>query len=76
MKQFYTAPTLIRALIGAGDQYLAGHDKSSLRVLGSVGEPINPVAWHWFHKVTAALAPPALPSGLLPHSSNGSAPHH
>ena len=51
VKQFYTAPTLIRALIGAGDQYVSGHDKSSLRVLGSVGEPINPVAWHWFHKV-------------------------
>ena len=46
---FYTAPTAIRALMAAGDQYTQGHDLSSLRVLGSVGEPINAEAWHWYH---------------------------
>lgn len=51
VKQFYTAPTLIRALIGAGDDHVMKNDKSSLQVLGSVGEPINPQAWHWYHEV-------------------------
>lgn len=46
---FYTAPTAIRALMAAGDHYTEGHDLSSLRVLGSVGEPINEEAWHWYH---------------------------
>ncbi len=46
---FYTAPTAIRALMAAGDQWTEGHDLSSLRVLGSVGEPINAEAWHWYH---------------------------
>jgi len=48
---FYTAPTAIRALIKAGDEWPAAHDLSSLRVLGTVGEPINPEAWMWYHKV-------------------------
>ena len=47
---FYTAPTAIRAFIKAGDQFPAAHDLSSLRLLGSVGEPINPEAWNWYHK--------------------------
>ncbi len=47
---FYTAPTAIRALMAAGDQYTEGHIFSSLRVLGSVGEPINAEAWHWFYE--------------------------
>lgn len=47
---FYTAPTAIRALMAAGDQWTEGHDLSSLRVLGSVGEPINAEAWHWYHE--------------------------
>jgi len=47
---FYTAPTAIRALIKAGDQWPAKHDLSKLRVLGTVGEPINPEAWMWYHK--------------------------
>ena len=47
---FYTAPTAIRAFMKWGDQYPAGHDLSSLRLLGTVGEPINPEAWMWFHK--------------------------
>jgi acetyl-CoA synthetase len=48
---FYTAPTAIRAFIKWGDQHPNGHDLSSLRVLGSVGEPINPEAWMWYHTV-------------------------
>jgi acetyl-CoA synthetase len=47
---FYTAPTAIRAFMGWGDQYPAKHDLSSLRLLGSVGEPINPEAWIWYHQ--------------------------
>jgi len=47
---FYTAPTAIRALIAQGDEFPAKYDLSSLRVLGSVGEPINPEAWNWYHK--------------------------
>ena len=45
----YTAPTAIRAFVRWGDQYPAGHDLSSLRLLGTVGEPINPEAWIWYH---------------------------
>jgi acetyl-CoA synthetase len=47
---FYTAPTAIRAFIKAGDHFPAAYDLSSLRLLGSVGEPINPEAWNWYHK--------------------------
>jgi acetyl-CoA synthetase len=46
---FYTAPTAIRSLMGFGDEVLEGKDLSSLRVLGSVGEPINEEAWQWYH---------------------------
>ena len=45
---FYTAPTAIRALMQKGDEFAEGHDLSSLRVLGSVGEPINEEAWNWY----------------------------
>jgi acetyl-CoA synthetase len=48
---FYTAPTAIRACIKWGHEYPDKHDLSSLRLLGSVGEPINPKAWLWYHKV-------------------------
>lgn len=48
---FYTAPTALRALIREGDAPVKRHDLSSLRILGSVGEPINPEAWRWFHTV-------------------------
>ena len=48
---FYTAPTAIRALMKLGDEIPAHYDLSSLRLLGSVGEPINPEAWMWYHKV-------------------------
>ncbi len=48
---FYTSPTAIRALIRQGDQWPNAHDLSSLRLLGSVGEPINPAAWEWYYRV-------------------------
>ncbi len=48
---FYTAPTAIRALKKHGDEYPQAHDLSRLRLLGSVGEPINPEAWMWYHQV-------------------------
>ncbi len=51
---FYTAPTAIRAFIKWGDEWPNKHDLSSLRLLGSVGEPINPEAWMWYHKVIGA----------------------
>ena len=46
---FYTAPTAIRSLMGFGDEHIACKDLSSLRVLGSVGEPLNEEAWHWYN---------------------------
>ena len=48
---FYTAPTAIRAFMKWGENHVRKHDISSLRILGSVGEPINPEAWHWYHRV-------------------------
>ena len=48
---FYTAPTAIRALMKLGEEYPNKHDLSSLRLLGTVGEPINPRAWEWYHEV-------------------------
>jgi acetyl-CoA synthetase len=48
---FYTAPTAIRAFVKWGDQWPKGRDLSSLRLLGTVGEPINPEAWMWYHEV-------------------------
>ena len=48
---FYTAPTAIRALMGQGRKFVDQYDLSSLRVLGSVGEPINPEAWNWYNEV-------------------------
>ncbi len=48
---FYTAPTAIRALMGAGDDLVKKSSRKSLRLLGSVGEPINPEAWEWYHRV-------------------------
>ncbi len=47
---FYTAPTAIRALMGAGAEYVEKADLSSLRLIGTVGEPINPEAWQWYHR--------------------------
>ncbi len=50
VNQFYTAPTAIRALMGQGEKFVEGSDLSSLRLLGTVGEPINPEAWTWYHR--------------------------
>ena len=49
VNQFYTAPTAIRALQSFGDKFLEGYNLSSLKVIGSVGEPINEEAWNWYH---------------------------
>ncbi|MBT3343077.1 MAG: acetate--CoA ligase [Gemmatimonadetes bacterium] len=48
--QFYTAPTAIRAIAAAGEEYPAKYEMPSLRILGSVGEPINPEAWRWYYR--------------------------
>jgi len=48
---FYTAPTALRAIMREGDEWAGRHDLSSLRILGTVGEPINPEAWMWYHNV-------------------------
>ena len=48
---FYTAPTAIRQLMGQGDGFVASTGRASLRLLGTVGEPINPEAWEWYHRV-------------------------
>ena len=48
---FYTAPTAIRQLMGQGDDYVTNTSRASLKLLGSVGEPINPEAWEWYHGV-------------------------
>ena len=54
---FYTTPTAIRLLMKYGEDWPGKYDLSSLRVLGSVGEPINPEAWEWFHRVTGSDKP-------------------
>jgi len=51
VNQFYTAPTALRALMGQGNSFVEGSDLSSLRILGTVGEPINPEAWNWYNEV-------------------------
>jgi len=51
VNQFYTAPTAIRALMGQGNEFVDKCDLSSLKLLGTVGEPINPEAWNWYHDV-------------------------
>ncbi len=51
VNQFYTAPTALRALMRFGDEPVTRHDLSSLKLLGTVGEPINPEAWMWYHRV-------------------------
>ena len=55
---FYTAPTALRALMGAGDSHVKKTSRKSLRVLGSVGEPINPEAWEWYFKVVGETRVP------------------
>jgi len=55
VRQFYTAPTLVRSLEAQDDRYVTEHNRSSLRILGTVGEPINPRAWLWFFEVRLQL---------------------
>ncbi len=58
VKSFYTAPTAIRALMALGDEFVSKTQRSSLRLLGTVGEPINPEAWEWYyHKVGNGQCP-------------------
>ena len=49
INQFYTAPTAIRALMACGDEWIDKYDLDSIKVLGSVGEPINEEAWEWYN---------------------------
>jgi acetyl-CoA synthetase len=51
VNQLYATPTAIRAIAREGDSFVKAHDRSSLRILGTVGEPINPEAWRWYHEV-------------------------
>ena len=51
VNSFYTAPTAIRALMGAGNDYVSKTSRASLKILGSVGEPINPEAWEWYYRI-------------------------
>ncbi|KAB2851247.1 MAG: acetate--CoA ligase [Hyphomicrobiaceae bacterium] len=55
---FYTAPTAIRALMGAGDDFVKRTSRNSIRLLGTVGEPINPEAWEWYHRVVGERRSP------------------
>ena len=57
---FYTAPTAIRALMREGDAPVEKHDLSALRLIGSVGEPINPEAWRWYHRVVGKEQVPVI----------------
>ena len=57
---FYTAPTAIRALMGLGDSYVNKASLSSLRILGTVGEPINPEAWNWYYEIIGKKKCPVL----------------
>jgi len=57
---FYTAPTALRALMGAGDEHVKKTSRKSIRVLGSVGEPINPEAWEWYYKVVGESLVPVV----------------
>ena len=65
INQFYTAPTAIRAIQREGDEYVKKYDRSSLRVLGTVGEPINPDTWKWYYDVVGEKAdvPSSIPGG-------------
>lgn len=58
VNQFYTAPTAIRALMAQGDEWVSKYDLSSIRVLGSVGEPINEEAWNWYNEVVGKKKSP------------------
>jgi acetyl-CoA synthetase len=55
---FYTAPTALRALMGAGDHFVTSSSRKSLRLMGSVGEPINPEAWEWYYRTVGEMRCP------------------
>ena len=57
---FYTAPTALRALAAQGDDWVHTHDRSSLRILGTVGEPIDPTTWHWYRDVVGEGRAPVI----------------
>jgi acetyl-CoA synthetase len=57
VNQFYTAPTAIRALMGQGNEFVTKYDLSDLKLLGTVGEPINPEAWNWYNDVVGGALP-------------------
>ncbi len=57
---FYTAPTAIRALMREGDAWVTRHSRASLKLLGTVGEPINPEAWDWYHRVVGERRCPVI----------------
>ena len=57
---FYTAPTALRALMGAGDDFVTSSSRKSLRLIGSVGEPINPEAWEWYYRVVGEMRCPVV----------------
>jgi hypothetical protein len=63
VRVLYTAPTLIRSLMQFGDHWVTEHDRSSLRILGTVGEPINPHAWEWYHQVGNSISCKPFPAG-------------
>ena len=60
VNQFYTAPTAIRALMAKGDEFVEKYDLSSIKVLGTVGEPINEEAWHWYDEVVGKKQSPII----------------
>ena len=62
VSQFYTAPTAIRALAKQGSSFIDNYDLSSLKVLGSVGEPINEEAWHWYNENVGKKKSPIIDS--------------
>ena len=69
---FYTAPTAIRSLIRLGEEWPNKYDLSTLRTLGSVGEPINPEAWDWYHRVSARAVVPSWTRGGRPRPAASS----
>ena len=64
---FYTAPTAIRALMSLGDGPVLSSDRTSLRILGTVGEPINPEAWEWYYRVVGDQQCPIVDTLSLIH---------
>lgn len=64
---FYTAPTAVRALMAHGDEPVNKHSLASLRILGTVGEPMNPEAWMWYHRVVGKSTLPIVDTWYDPY---------